>query len=157
MKKVIIIVLVLAIILAFLFWKFGPTFTKQKSSGPIELTYFGLWEEDNLIKPVIEEFQKQNPNIKIKYERKSSVNYRTRVQTQINEGVGPDVFRIHNTWLPMFENFLMPAPQDIFTIGDYKNMFYPIAFDSFVYIIWPQKTGGGFAGHRGRCAGRTDQ
>lgn len=135
MKKIIIIVLSLSIVLGFLFWKFGPSislFNKPAQKGPVEITYWGLWEEDSLIKPVIDEYQKQNPNIKINYIRQSSINYRSRVQTQIREGVGPDVFRMHNSWLSMFEADLMPAPAEIFTISDYKSMFYPVAADSFI-------------------------
>lgn len=135
MKKIIIIVLVLAIILGFLFWKFSssiPFFNKPKEQGPITLTYWGLWEDDNLIKPVILEYQKEHPNIIINYEHKSSLNYRTRVQTQIREGVGPDIFRIHNSWLLMFQQDLIPAPPDVFTLADYRNMFYPVAEESFV-------------------------
>lgn len=136
MKKIIIVVLSLAIILGFLFWRFGPQisfFSKPiPEQGPVELTYWGLWEEDALIKPVIEQYQAQNPNVKISYVRQSSVNYRTRVQTQIREGVGPDVFRVHNTWLPTFEQDLFPAPATIYPLSDYKSMFYPVATDSFV-------------------------
>src|SRR3972149_4208922 len=135
MKKIIIIVLSISIVFGFLFWKFGPSiylFNKPKEQGPITLTYWGLWEDDNLIKPVIAEYQKQNPKITVSYEKKSSLNYRTRVQTQIREGVGPDVFRIHNAWLPMFEADLAPAPKEIFPFNDYKSMFYPVALDSFV-------------------------
>ncbi|MBI2017602.1 extracellular solute-binding protein [Candidatus Daviesbacteria bacterium] len=135
MKRIIIIVLSLAIVLGFIFWRFGPSislFNQPQNQGPIELTYWGLWEEDSLVKPVIELYQAQNPNIKINYLRQSSINYRTRVQTQIREGVGPDVFRMHNSWLPILEDDLLPAPQTIFTIQDYKNMFYPVALDSFV-------------------------
>ena len=134
MKKIIIIALSLSIVLGFLFWRFGPslTFFQSKDKGPISLTYWGLWEEDNLIKPVIAEFKKQNPNIVVNYVRQSSINYRTRVQTQIREGVGPDVFRIHNSWVPMFLPDLAPAQQDIFTLTDYKSMFYPVAEESLV-------------------------
>lgn len=133
MKKVIIIALSLAIILGFLFWKFGPNiFQKSGPKGPVELTYWGLWEEENLIKPIIDEYQRQHPNISIKYERESSVNYRTRVQTQNREGVGPDIFMIHNSWLPMFQIDLVAAPAEVFILTDYKNMFYPVASDSFV-------------------------
>src|SRR3972149_5280073 len=135
MKKIIIIVLSLSIVLGFIFWKFSPNialFNKPKPQGPVTLTYWGLWEDDNLIKPVISEYQKQNPNVIISYERKSSLNYRTRVQTQIREGVGPDIFRIHNSWLPMFTSDVAAAPAEVFTLSDYKNMFYPVAVDSFV-------------------------
>lgn len=135
-KKIIIIVLSLAIVLGFIVWKFGPNitslFNKPAPAGPITLTYWGLWEDNNLIKPILAEYQKLHPNIIINYERKSSVNYRTRVQTQIREGVGPDVFRIHNSWLPMLTSELAPAPADVFTSADFKNMFYPVAADSFI-------------------------
>lgn len=137
MKKIIIIVLSLSIILGFIFWKFAPSLpifnaNPPKEQMPITLTYWGLWEEDNLIRPVIAEYQKQHPNITINYEKKSSLNYRTRAQTQIREGVGPDIFRIHNSWLPMFWLDLAPAPGSVFTLVEYKNMFYPVAVDSFV-------------------------
>lgn len=135
MKRIVIIVLSLAIILGFLFWKFGPIislFNKSKEQEPIILTYWGLWEEDNLIKPLLDEYTKLNPKVTINYVRQSSTNYRTRVQTQIREGVGPDVFRIHNSWLPMFASDLAPAPAEIFTLSDYKSLFYPVAEASFV-------------------------
>lgn len=137
MKKIIIVVLSLSIVLGFVFWKFGPRisfFNKAKLQGPVTLTYWGLWEDDNLIKPIIARYQKENPNITINYVKASSVNYRSRVQTQIKEGVGPDIFRIHNSWLPMFlkDGSLSSAPSDIFPIAGYKTMFYPVAVDSFV-------------------------
>lgn len=137
MKRIIIIILSLAIVFGFLFWKFGPSiplFNRQKPQGPINLTYWGLWEEDALIKPLIEKYQQQNPNVVITYERKSSINYRTRVQSQITEGVGPDIFRIHSSWLAMFlkDNFLSPAPAEVFALSEYKSLFYPVSSDAFV-------------------------
>src|SRR3989344_7479570 len=135
MKRIIIIVLSISIIFGFLFWKFAPNlslFNKAKPAGPITLTYWGLWEDDNLIKPLLAEYQSKNPNVVINYERKSSLNYRTRVQTQAREGVGPDVFRIHNSWLPMFEGDIYPSPQSVFNINDFRLSFYPIAEQSFV-------------------------
>lgn len=135
MKKIIIIALSLSIILGFIFWKFTPglsLFNKPKAQSPITLIYWGLWEEDNLIKPVIAAYQSQHPNITINYQRQSSVNYRTRVQTQIREGVGPDIFMMHNSWLPMFQGDLAVAPVEVFSLADYKNMFYPVTVDSFV-------------------------
>ena len=137
MKKIIIIVLSLSIILGFLFWKFGPSislFNKAKPKGPVTLTYWGLWEDENLIKGIIDSYQKQNPNIKINYLKQSSINYRSRVQSQIKEGVGPDVFRIHNSWLSMFlkGGSVASAPDTVFSFLEYKNLFYPIVADSFI-------------------------
>src|SRR3989344_5165434 len=135
MKWIIIIVLSLSVILGFIFWKFGPSisiFDKPKPKGPITLTYWGFREEDDLLKSLIDTYQKQNPNVQIQYVKQATTNYRTRVQTQIRAGVGPDVFKIHNSWLPMLEQDLAEAPTDIFSLSDYKTMFYPVASDSFV-------------------------
>ena len=135
MKRIIIIALSLSIVLGFIFWRFGPSislFNQAKDNGPIILTYWGLWEDENLIKPLLVEYQKQNPKITVNYVKQSSINYRTRVQTQVREGVGPDVFMIHNSWLPMFSSDLAAAPADIVNISGYKDMFYPLAYDSFV-------------------------
>ena len=136
MKKIIIIALSLSIILGFLFWRFGPNitgmFSQKTETGPISLTFWGLWEDEALIKPVIDEYKKQNPNISVSYVRQSSINYRTRVQTQVREGVGPDVFMIHNSWLPMFTIDIQAAPEDVLTLSEYKSLFYPVAEESFV-------------------------
>ncbi len=132
MKRIIIIVLSLSIILGFLYWKFGPNISPQKGSGPITLTFWGLWEDDNLIKPLIAQYQKRNPDVTVNYVRQSSVNYRTRVQTQIRESVGPDVFMLHNSWLPMFQSDMQPAPDGVINISDFRQMFYPVAEAGFV-------------------------
>ncbi len=134
MKRIIIVVLSLAIVLGFLFWRFGPSISlfQTKEKGPVTLTYWGLWEDENLIRPLIAEYQKLNPAVSVDYVKQSSINYRKRVQTQVREGVGPDVFRIHNSWLPMFVSDLTPAPQDIFNMSDYRTLFYPVAAESLI-------------------------
>lgn len=132
MKKIIIIVLALLVVGGFIFWRFGPKISPNQPSGPVTLTFWGLWEENNLIKPLIDEYKKTNPDVTVNFVRQSSLNYRTRVQTQIREGQGPDVFMIHNSWLPMFEGDLVPAPSNIFSLSNYQKTFYQVATDSFV-------------------------
>lgn len=134
MKKIIIIVLSLAIVLGFIFWKFGPSLFSgsKKSTGPVKLTYWGLWEEPALMKGVIAEYQKTHPNIQIDYSKQPTTNYKSRLQQQIKDGTGPDIFLIHNSWVPMFTNFLNPAPLKTFSISEYEDTFYPVAKDSFV-------------------------
>lgn len=132
MKKIIIGVLCLLIIGVFLFWKFAPSGSTPLGPQKVSLTYWGLWEDDNLIKPVILRYQQLHPEVTINYVRQSSVNYRPRVQTQIRAGTGPDIFALHNSWVPMFLSDLAPAPGSIFTLSDYQKTFYPVAVDALV-------------------------
>ena len=68
LKAIIITVLVLGLLGggAFLAIKtFGVL--KPKSTGPVTLTWWGLWEADSIAKPLIDEYQTTHPNVKINY------------------------------------------------------------------------------------------
>lgn len=129
MKKIIIIALSLLVIVIFLIWRFGPF--SQKPTGPVSLTYWSF-EDERLINPILAEYKKINPKVSVTYIKQSQINYRTRLQTQIREGVGPDVFKIHNSWLPMFDGDLAPAPGTLVSLDEYKSSFYPVASESFI-------------------------
>lgn len=134
MRKLIIVVLALSVVLGFAFWKFLPLFQKPQQTGPITLTFWGLWDDDKQLADVIAAYEKQNPNIKINYVHQSLVNYRTRVQTQIQAGQGPDIFMLHNSWVSTFLKFnsISAAPDSVITPDEFSKTFYPVAKDSFV-------------------------
>ncbi len=79
---------------------------------------------------VIAEFEKLHPNIEVSYEQQSIVDYRQRLQSALASGRGPDVFRFHNTWLPMFINDLDPLPPTVMDAATFASTFYPTAKQS---------------------------
>jgi len=47
---------------------------------------------------------------------------------QISDSVqstGPDIMRIHNTWLSSFEQYLSPMPASVMSSDEYSSTFYP--------------------------------
>jgi ABC-type glycerol-3-phosphate transport system substrate-binding protein len=63
---------------------------------------------------VIDEFETKNPNIKINYVVNQKNDYRTRLigrlaKTGTDNSV-PDIYRIHSSWLPMFDDYLASVP-----------------------------------------------
>ena len=133
MIKIIIPATVVLVLLVLITFIVAPRFLNRESgqSGPVTIKYWGF-EDETLIKPVINKFEKTNPSIKVEYGRQVPTNYRTRVQTQIREGVGPDVFKIHNSWAEMFRDDLSPAPNEVFTQAEYQSLFFPVAGESFI-------------------------
>ncbi len=111
----------------------SPTSSKSiKQSGPkVTLTYWGLWEPASVFEPVIAAYEKSHPNVKINYQMQSPKNFRTRLQTAIQQKQGPDIVRIHNTWLPMLASYLAPAPQNLITAKDLDD-FYPVFKHDFM-------------------------
>jgi len=94
------------------------------------ITYWGLWEPESVMTGLIEEFEEENPKIKIKYIQQNIVDYRQRLQSALASGSGPDIFRIHNTWLPMFINDLAPVPNDLASSLSLETNYYPVLRES---------------------------
>jgi len=111
------------------FWYFS-----HRSSGEeervVELTYWGLWEPPAVMEGVIAEFEKTHPGVKINYEQQSITDYRLRLQNALASGRGPDIFRFHNTWLPMFKGGLSPLPQSVVAQIGLETDFYPVGLEA---------------------------
>lgn len=96
-----------------------------RKPGPVTLTWWGLWEPEAVYQTVIADYQRTHPNITIKYAKQSQLNYRDRVTTALAGTDSPDIIRLHNSWLPMFKNLLVPAPET------FANIFYPVVSTNY--------------------------
>ncbi len=90
---------------------------KPKEEEKIVLNYWGLWESEEIMNGVISDYETKHPNITINYKRNQLESYRTRLASRLakseTEGLeNVDIFRIHNTWIPMFRNYLEAVPTD---------------------------------------------
>lgn len=121
LKKLIIGLIVLVIIISgvFIFLSRGD------SDVSADLVWWGLWEDPAVVAPLIDEFERENPNIKVEYIKQDPKQYREKLQTRIQNGTGPDVFRFHNTWVPMLSGELLPLSTDVITPEVFKDTFYP--------------------------------
>lgn len=130
-RRLITIVVFLLLALALFF---GVKYVLGLVGGAKEVTisYWGLWENDAIIRPVISAFEAANPKIKVEYIKQSPKQYRERLQSAINRGEGPDVFRFHNTWIPMLKTELALVPKTVMTPAEFTSSFYPIASASLV-------------------------
>lgn len=123
-KALILIILVLTLLgLGFFVYSKIKTSTKP-SSG--EIVWWGLWEDEATISPLIAEYGAKNPKIKIKYVAQSKEDYRERLTNALAKGTGPDIFTFHNSWVPMFKNYLDPIPAAVMTPSEFSQVFYPV-------------------------------
>lgn len=99
---------------------------------PVVLRYWGLWEDKQILDPVIAEYKKSHPNIDIAYEQQSIKQYRERLQSAIDRDAGPDMFRFHTTWLPMLKNQLVMSGKTGYTAEEFQQTFYPVASQDLV-------------------------
>lgn len=104
--------------------------------SPVTLEWWGLWESPNIVQPLIDKYESENPHITIRYSQESFTQYEANVYTRIQQGstVGspsPDIFRMGNSWLNKFEPYLAPMPDSVMSSSDYAKTYYPTAVSDF--------------------------
>ena len=103
----------------------------ENSKKIVTLNYWGLWEDATTMDGVISDFEAKNPGIKIKYTRNLRNDYRTRLNGRLRKsGSGEvedvDIFRFHNTWVPMFREHLDAVPNETVTKVGLENDFLEV-------------------------------
>ncbi|NLZ24282.1 sugar ABC transporter substrate-binding protein [Candidatus Dojkabacteria bacterium] len=136
-KKLIIVLSITAGVLLLLnVILFALTRSGEKKPEEITLVYWGFWEEAEVMHPLLEKYEAENPGVKIFYSKQTSKNYESRTYTRLEQGVTdtepvPDILMIHNTWLPKFQQYLTSLPSSIIDRNTYSQEFYPTALDDF--------------------------
>ncbi|KKW05525.1 MAG: hypothetical protein UY40_C0016G0005 [candidate division CPR1 bacterium GW2011_GWC1_49_13] len=107
--------------------------------GDVELAYWGLWEEADVMDPLIadfvESYRTQDPDtqVSITYEKRTFGTldqYKETLLTRLGQETGPGIFRIHNSWVSGFSSEISPLPADVLSEADYTLRFYPTALTS---------------------------
>src|SRR5579859_370720 len=107
---------------------FGVIFPRlgTKSTG-VDLTLWGVLEDQKVMDNVLSGFEKENPQIKVTYDKEDLKDYRDRLVSKIKNGTGPDVFMFHNTWYPELQDVLLPIPSEVITKDNFEKSYYPVA------------------------------
>lgn len=127
-----IIILVLLIIIAGVFWMISASSSGSEDEENAELTYWAVYEDPKVMQVLIDEFQRENPNIKVKFVQQEADQYRDRLLTRIQNGNGPDIFRYHNSWVPTMTGVLLPLSEDAVTADEFENAYYPVVMQDLV-------------------------
>lgn len=106
---------------------------RGSSKEKITLEYWGLWEDEAVMKSVIEDYKRIKPNVTVNYVTREYADYRIKLVTRAKEGGGPDIFRFHNTWLPSIIDIAAPLPSSIMSQEEYAKTFYPIIQSDLKY------------------------
>lgn len=117
-KKIILLVVGILVLLLIVIGGIVLIGKLQSSNKPKDVTlkYWGLWDDASIMQPVISDFERTHPHIKIQYEQqdiKGLGEYVKRLTTRIDNNTGPDVYRFHSSWTYQLKNYLLPFPQPI--------------------------------------------
>lgn len=118
---------VVVLLLIFLIFRFVvPLFNQTKKEEAVTLTYWGLFEDKNVMNTIVSDFHRTHPTITVNYIQKDIKQYRQSLVTQISAGNGPDIYRFHNSWVGMMKSFLSPMTADVIPSDEFKKNYYPV-------------------------------
>jgi len=122
-----VIVFILIIILTIGIKKVGRT-------EPITLNFWGVYDDINFYSDLIKSYQEENKHITINYQKKPFADYEKELINAMAAGQGPDIFSIHNTWLPDYKDKLEPMPQtkEFITSKVFQDTWVDVAYQDFV-------------------------
>lgn len=95
---------------------------------PVTLNFWGLNLEEESMKGIIEQFEAENPLIKVKYEKQSDTEYREKLTERLkikNLAALPDIVEIDESWLdqlyPYFNKITDSNISSRFSVQTIKN------------------------------------
>ncbi|MEA1909690.1 MAG: extracellular solute-binding protein, partial [Patescibacteria group bacterium] len=102
------------------------------------LTYYRLWDNDDTLDDIIASYEREHKNVKIEVrkipiaEEETIYEYQNDLIKEIADDKGPDMFMIHNDWLPYQINQIYPAPSSVISLEEYQEKYPEVAIDDFV-------------------------
>lgn len=101
-----------------------------KNNQPKKIVWWNLWEDDAIVRSLIQEYETKNPNVKIEYVKQSPQDYRERLVNYLIKGDGPDIFVFHNTWASLLDRELDRVPTTFLNSADFaRDYYYVISSD----------------------------
>ncbi len=83
------------------------------TAAPKTITIWRPFDSDEVFKPIISEFQLDNPNVTIVYKQIPADEYELTVSEALAAGKGPDIWSIRNDWMPRHKDKLIPMQDNL--------------------------------------------
>jgi len=125
------VILLLLMVAGVLFFFSSPAPTKN-NTGPVTLTWWKTFEDSENLQDLISEYQTLNKNVSIEFVKKDIVDYETELLNAFASGNPPDIFTIHNDWLPNQADKISPMPSNMMSLRSYSETFVDVAFNDFI-------------------------
>ncbi len=105
---------------------------RSSGNAPVSLAFWGFERED-VLRPIIDGYRQLRPNVTINYRQVSRGDYKNQLLNALASTNGPDVFPIHNRWLPKEKDKLSPVSPQQFTVSQLEDLFPTVVEQDFSF------------------------
>jgi len=132
-KQLLMIAGGIVLILVFIFF-LCPTFFPGLCKKPckkvmVDLEIWGVYDEPEVFSKLIETYEKQNKkcaNIRIEYKKINFDSYEEELVNAFASDKAPDIFMIHNTWLPKHKDKIKEPSETLLPFADFRATFVDV-------------------------------
>ncbi len=137
-RLILIIILgVIVFVILLLFLGIIPGLQKNDPKKQIvTLNFWGVFDR----KDVMEKATSIIPGFNIKYKEIDAKNYEADLINALASGEGPDVFMVHNSWIPKHKDKLVPITAKDLGVGSLRDLYPTVvaqdfAPDNYIYAL----------------------
>ncbi len=137
-KKSILILFLFVIASSLLFSGCRKPRVEEVSYEGVELTYYKMFDDEEVIRPIIDEFVSNHPGLRINYRKFNDFDeYQNLILNEMAEGRGPDIFSMQNTWFTSNFRKIAPmpeflSPEDMTLPEVFAEVFVDVAYRDLV-------------------------
>lgn len=91
----------------------GGSIDAKQAAKPITINMWGVWDEVDYWQEIFDDYKLTHPNVKFSYRKLRIEEYERALLEAWAEDRGPDIFMMHNTWIPAYQNKLTPLPDSL--------------------------------------------
>jgi multiple sugar transport system substrate-binding protein len=127
-KKEVLLIVIAVVVIAFVVILLGMI--NQDDCQPANLEMWGLYDEPDIFKEFIYDFADESKcSIEITYKKMSAETYEQDLINAFASGKGPDIWMMHNTWLPKHKDKIKEFPQEAlkFDMEKFQTTFVEVA------------------------------
>ncbi len=111
----------------------GCGLKKKSVAYNMSLSTWGVFDNSNAYTDVFDMYSQVNQSVdRISYSKQDLNSYKEDLLDALASGNGPDIFMIHNSWMPDFQDKIVPIPDSLMTEQDYRNNFVDVVADDFI-------------------------
>ena len=95
--------------------------------GSVQLTMWAHRSKsfNQALRDAARAYEETHPDVTITLETFAYDDYIQTLQTALPAGNGPDILHMFGTWTCTYTDFLAPVPEDVITLADAGEVFYP--------------------------------
>ena len=108
--------------------------TKKETGTVIEFASWGSKSEVEILKPILSDFEKENPDIKVEFMHIPQ-NYFQKIHLLFASNTAPDVIFINNLYLPVYANAGVLEPLNLSSNQFYGQAIEALSFKGELYAI----------------------